>query len=130
MAAPAAQPLRQPAIPTPEQILEGYERAVGKADTGQALDRWCWQVVMQVFEGLGPDEGATLHRIAKYKVLNGSLHGFRIGMATASARRRIDGAKGQIRAECELLICLEAAYDKWRSALIIAAGGPENLPIP
>ena len=124
MAAPAAQRPRQPHVPSPEQILDGYERALVYAEEYQtgcpAIDVWCWNVVTKTIERLGP-ERAPLHlRIARYRRLVGSLHGFRIGTVTASSRCAAS-PKGRARAEREMFVCIEDSYDKWLAVLISVA---------
>jgi hypothetical protein len=106
---------------SPEQILAGYVRAVEAAESGESFsddDNHCLTCVTQLVRSLGPS-GTTLLRIAKYRYLHGSLHGFRIGTVSASVHRMSPfAAKGRTRAEYEFADCVEAAYEKWCEALL------------
>ena len=122
----AAHPLNQTEPlhrdPPWDDILAGYERSISSPRAGSAFDRWCWRVVINALASLGDGaEADTYLRVARYRALHGSLHGLRIGATSASTVIPPAGAKGKARAERELHLCLEAAYEKWLAALTKAA---------
>ncbi len=127
MALLAAQTAPEPQILTPDEVLAGYERASTAEFSHSVQDQRCWRVVQVTLAVLGPETtGPMLLRIARYRRLNGSLHGFRVGNLSASAHKAEMGAKGQIRAERELYACLEAALEKWQTALLDVLTRQEN----
>ncbi len=127
MALLAAQTAREPRPLTPDEVLEGYERASTASLGHDPLDQSCWRIVQMTLANLGPDTaGPALLRAARYRLLNGSLHGFRVGNLSANAHKQDPAAKGQIRAERELHAYLEAACEKWDAAVSGVVGASQT----